>query len=158
MLQQGVEASSEVFVVGYFDNVSFGIFMRFDMLALKALDDNHMAVHARHPRVCTLVVAPPSVELPSAEVRAESARLMRLRAPTQLCSVTVLEGGGFVAAAARGVLTAIQVLSRHAYPLHTAATISAAARWTAERAGRDGLWANRLESAVVGAQQKMGAG
>lgn len=145
----GIFESHEVHSIGYFDCVSIAVWRRAVTLeGLAALAQNHALLAAKYDFVCTFVVAESAIELPSASVRAESARLMRSGSPKQRSSVSVIEGAGFVAAASRGVLTAIQVLSKHAYPLHTCAEIADGARWTAEQAARPVQWASALERAV----------
>jgi hypothetical protein len=142
--------SHEVHAIGHFDRVSIAVWRRaVTHDGLVALAQNHARLAAKHDFVCTFVITEAAIELPSASVRAESARLMRSGSPKQRSSVTVIEGGGFMAAASRGVLTAIQLLSRHAYPLHTCAEIADAVRWTAAQAERSPSWAAALEQAVL---------
>lgn len=144
-MEQGITRVDRAYLIGYFDCVSFAVFRSAVTLeALQALDDNHMRLVPRFGKVATVAVAEGNLELPPQPVRAESARLMRLRAPTQLCSCSVVEAAGFTGAAARGVLTAIQVLSFHAYPLHTTRTLPEAAAWTATNAKRNVDWATQL--------------
>ncbi len=152
MQRTGLTAASGTMVVGYFDCVSFGVFRVFDMPAIAAIDKNHVDLVSRCDKVCTLVVADGMPPLPSTEVRAESARLMKVRASTQVCSVTVIEGTGFFPAAARAALTAIQFLSGHVYPLHTSATVGHASRWVAQQAKRDNDWALALAGAIEAAR------
>jgi len=152
-METGIAVVTPQHVIGHFDCLSFAVFRAgISIEALQALDENHMSVFGRSPKVCTLVIAEGSLSLPPHAVRAESARLMRLRANTQLCSCTVIEGGGFAGAAARGVLTAIQLLSSHAYPLHTASTLAEACSWTASKAARSSQWSEQLRAFVTAAR------
>ncbi len=146
----GIFESNELHAIGQFDCVSVAVWRTtISLEGLLALARNHAQIAAKNDFVCTFVVAEPTVQLPSASVRAESARLMRSGSPKQRCSVTVIEGGGFLGAASRGVLTAIQVLSKHAYALHTCADITDAARWTAKQADRPHDWAVKVAQAVL---------
>lgn len=137
-------------VIGYFDCVSIVVWRtEITLAALNALQVNHALVAARHDFVCTLVVAEQTFALPRTEVRAESARLMRTGSPKLRSSVTLLEGSGFWLAAARAAMTAIQLLSSHAYPLEIATSVRDAALQTAEHAGRDVRWSQTLERVIT---------
>lgn len=151
--------SCEAHTVGYFDCVSIAVWRRaITHRALHALHVNQALVAARNPFVCTLVVVHQGAGLPAADVRAESARLMRTGSPKLRSSVTWIDGVGFWCAAARGALTAIQHLAGHAYPLQSAASARAAVLLTAAHAGRDERWAASLEQAVADVREHRVAG
>ncbi|MFO0550670.1 MAG: hypothetical protein U0271_19910 [Polyangiaceae bacterium] len=136
--------------IGAFECVSMASWRTaITLRGLRILDENHMRVHAAHGRVCTFVVVDHRLPMPDSAVREESARLMRVRSSTQLCSATVIEGSGFWSATGRGVLTAIQLLSKHAYPLHTFSTVREAAIWTARQANKDDRFVDELALAVA---------
>ncbi len=158
-MKRGVTEVSSSHLIGYFDCVSFAVFRSgVSLEGLHALDKAHLGVTELVPKACTIVVAEGGLQLPSHAVRVESARLMQLRAGVQLCSCTVIEGGGFVSAATRGVLTAIQLLSFHAYPLHAASTLHEASTWTAKQAGRGQTWATDLAGFIDGSRKAAATG
>lgn len=145
-----ITESCDAHAVGYFDCVSIAVWRKaVTHRALHALHMNQALVAARNPFVCTLVILQQSAGLPAADVRTESARLMRTGSPKLRSSVTWIDGVGFWCAAARGALTAIQHLAGHAYPLQTAGSAREAVLLTATHAGRDERWAASLEQAVA---------
>lgn len=150
MSQLRLEESIAQHSIGAFECVSLASWRTaITLRGLRILDENHMRVHAAHGLVCTFVVVDQRLPMPDSTVREESARLMRVRAPTQRCSASVIEGSGFWSATSRGVLTAIQLLSKHAYPLHTFSTVREAAIWTAQQASKDDRFVDALVEAVA---------
>lgn len=96
---------------------------------LQAAARNHDAIAERYGTVVAYNVPGKALALPEAEARKEAARLMHDNRDTQLCSAVLVEGEGLVAMASRGIISAIQTLSRVEYPLEVFATHEEAAHW-----------------------------
>ena len=116
---------------------------------LAAARESHLAVAERYGKACSITYARTGSPLPAPGARQEAARLMREVASTQAYSIVVLEGNGFWASAARGAITAIQVLSMNIYPLRVSSSIPAGTQLLAERTGRSHAWAGELQAAVL---------
>lgn len=83
-------------------------------------------------RVGTFSVIETGYALPTNEAREEMVATMR-SAPIAF-TLVVYEASGFVAAAIRGILTSISLVTGPALPLHLAATVAEGAQWVEKNA------------------------
>jgi hypothetical protein len=87
---------------------------------------------------------------PESAVRAALSALLRRHDQQLSCSAVVFEGEGFRAAALRGVVTAIGLLSRPRFPHEVFATPLAGIQWIAKQhASRDPKWMDEAGRAVT---------
>ncbi len=90
-------------------------------------------------RVACLTVIEAKAELPSKDARIAVANLLRFNAESIVCSLNVMEGEGFRAAAVRGVVTGISLVARQPFPHRTSASVALAASWVATSMQKEGL-------------------
>ena len=91
-----------------------------------------LAARLGPPRFCLLVIVEESAIPPPAAVRADLATMLRLSTPHLIRFATVIEGTGFRAAAVRGVMTSIAVLSRQEFPHRVFSNAETALLWLVE--------------------------
>jgi hypothetical protein len=85
----------------------------------------------------------PDIKIPSPEVRADMNRNAARLAPLQCCGATVFAGTGFVAAAVRSLISAMQLAARSRHPEKVFSSVDDAARWAAPLLVQSGM---KLES------------
>jgi hypothetical protein len=82
-----------------------------------------------HPKLGVVTVIEPSTPLIRNDAREAGDRLQKETAKHLIAMAYVIEGGGFMAAAARGVLATTQLLLRSAFPMKAFADPDNAAKW-----------------------------
>ena len=85
---------------------------------------------ARNPAgIAVLVIIPSVAKPPPEEVRKAISDLLARMGPHLRCACWLVEGSGFRAAAARGVLASLQMVVRSAYPTRVCSDLAAAVHW-----------------------------
>lgn len=91
-----------------------------------------VAISQRPSGVSVVVHVHGLSSLPSASVRAHASTAAQRYAHEVRSHVTAIEAEGFLASAARSVVTGIMLLARQPYPQRVCATLDEAARFTCE--------------------------
>ena len=84
-----------------------------------------------HPSMGVVTIIEPTTPLIGNKEREVGDRLQRETAKHLVATAYVIEGSGFMAAAARGVLSTTQMLLRSAFPMKAFSNVDAAAKWIA---------------------------
>jgi hypothetical protein len=109
----------------------------------------HIAAQPRDIKWATLAIGGVGVKMPDDETRKASAELMARLDPGLVASAVVVEGEGFFASVARGVIAGIFSLSRSRVPQRAFRTAPEAVAWLAPRLEMDEAHASALTEALM---------
>ena len=109
----------------------------------------HIAAQPREVKRATLAIGGLGVKMPDEQTRKASAELMAKLDPTLIASAVVVDGEGFFASAARGVIAGIFALSRSRVPQRAFRSVQEATAWLAPKLELDEAQANALGDALT---------
>ncbi|HEV8323373.1 MAG TPA: hypothetical protein VG389_17285 [Myxococcota bacterium] len=130
-MQVTVHHRDPVLLVASWHNVFFGYWCGgATVQALRILEGHERALHARlGERLAVYTIVEPSAMRFDEAARVEATRVAREMGPKVAGHAQVIDGTGLIAAAARAIVTGVNLLARQPHPARVFSKDGDAARW-----------------------------